>query len=386
MANGRGAYFGPDLFSSDNQFINVTAQSGLIFNTPARQGGFTTMLPSPERLDDRGGAGGEKTLGAARAARNGRGALVEGFGDAVLFNKIYVEIVDITADPNEHLGQSTDAGFITEELSYIVLIWNSYITASKDFTAVTAFSADGTTLTYPTLPQTITPGGDVQCALTIDIIGPALQDTTYRFTVDGGTDDISITGMRVLAMLPEPDWRNGVNHSYQYQTAMFQTARFSEQRRSLVDAPAHSTKANFVMAGAEAQRFFHNLSYGHDKIFGVPIYNELMIPTSVGLPAGSPTITLDTTKTDPSDMWNLNNTASYVAIIDHENALSEIKEVSSIGASTIVCTQNISTTFDEATARVYPIYFGLIKASTLQQRTDGIDTVKLDFTEFNNGG
>ena len=385
MAAGRGAYFGPSLFDDTDHFADMDLVSNIITRDMARTHyPVEELLPDLIKPEDISESAGQRTAGTPRASRAGRGYLAEGFSDDVLFNQIYVEIVDLTTSPNTHYGQSYDAEFITEEVSLVVLIWNSYLVLSKDFTAVSVTNPDGTSLTYPTLPQTIPPGGELQCPLTLEQVGPALQDTTYKFTTGGEEDEIQITGIRVLAMVPEPNWRNGIRHTYSYHTAMYQTERFREQRRSMVDLPIHSQSQDYLMIDAEAQQFFHRLSYGHDKIFGVPIYNELMIPTSTGLPQGDVTITLSAT-TDPDDMWNLNNGVEFIALIDHANNMAEIKEISSISSPNIVCTQNIVQDFDEKSTRVYPVFFGLVKAATLEQQSDGIDTVKMDFMEFDNG-
>jgi len=386
MAAGRGAYFGPSLFDTADHYLNVNSSSGSITQSMSRTHypleGQAQAAESPYALSE---SAGNRTYRTPRASRALRGWLAEGFGDDVLFNQIYVEIVDITSSPITHHGSEYNVGFITEELDYVVLIWNSYVSTTKSFTALSVINPDGITITYPTIPAAITPGGQLQLPVTIAKDGPAVQDTTYQLTIGGVQRTAAFAGLRVLAMIPEPNWRDGISHTFGYLTAMYQNDHYTEQRRSLLDSPAHSTSTDYIMVDEEAQEFFHSLSYGHNKVFAVPFYSELMIPTSTGLPQGDVTITIDTSQADPAAMWNLNNTAEYVALIDHTNRTAEIKEISSIASPNIVVTQNISGAFDEATTRVYPVYFGMVRAATLQQRTDGIDTVKLDFLEFNNG-
>jgi len=389
MAAGRGAYFGPSLFNTEDHFLNINAATGVVTGTMARTHyPLEATAPEAEKPYDEelGRAAGQHTAGAPRTEQNVRGWLEGGFGDDVLFNQIYVDIVDLSTDPNSHYGQSHDVGFITEEITtYTVLVWNSYLAASKSLTAISVVNSDGISLTYPSLPHVITPNGETQMPVTIAKNGPAVQDSTYTFTVGGVQRTAAFQGLRALAMVPEPDWRRGISHRFAFHTAMFQTERYHEQRRSMIDAPIHSTAANYLMLDDEAQQFFHRLSYGHDKVFAVPFYSEMMIPTDTGIPQGDVTLTLDTTQADPDDMWNLNNGVTYIAIIDHENRMAEIKKISSISSPNIVVTQNVAASFDEGSTRVYPIYFGLVRAATLQQESAGIDSVRLDFMEFNNG-
>lgn len=381
MADVRGVYFGPDLFSSDNQFLNVLALDGVVSTTPARQSSFVELAPDAERVFELGIAAGDKTDRPSPTLREGRGVLIDGFGDGVLFNEVYVEIVDLSESPNIHYGIQHDVGFITEDITLNILIWNAYLSSSKTWTALNVVDEDGTALTYPTLPQVITPGGEIQCDLTIYLSGPARQDTDHEFTIGGEVYTTTITGIRVISIAPEPNWRTGIEVKYEYQTAMYQTSRFVEQRRALVDVPFRASMLEYLMVGAVARKFFHNLSYGHDKVFGVPIYSELMVPIAV--PQGDVTITLSTAT---ASMWNLNNLCDYIAVVDHENDMVEIKEISSIGANSIVCSQDILQDFTVASTRIYPVFFGMVRAATLNQETDGIDSVKLDFMEFSNGG
>jgi hypothetical protein len=387
MAAGNGIYQGPSLFDTDDHYLDINYSVGIVNQTMERSGGLNELAPEAERTDDdRSAVSGDKVAATPRVARQLNGVYMEGFGDDVLFNNIYVEIADLTTDPNTHHGSSLDMGFITEALNYTVVVWNAYLSESKVFTALSETNPDGMTITTPSLPVSIPPGGEVQNPVVVDAVGPALQNTTYTFTVGGDDYTTTFTGMRVLAMIPEPDWHRGIRHGFNYETVMFQTERFREQRRSLVDLPIQSTMANYLMLTDEARNFFYLVSYGHDKVFGVPVYNELMIPTATGLPQGSATITIDTTQADPDDLWVLNNVAEYIIIVDHENNQAEIKQISSISSPTITVTQNITGDFDESTARVYPAYFATVKAITSRQATDNIDTVKLDFMEFENGG
>lgn len=385
MANSLSLYVGPDLESDSidiDQHLNMNAISGSIQTTPARTNALESYAADVEDVFDYGLAGGNQAAGAARTSVRHVGVHSEGFGDGVLFDDIYVEIIDATSVPSTHYGTEHDVGFITEEQTLTILIWNAYLSESKSLTDVTITSGTGVTLTYPSTPEIMTPGSTIQNTLVISETGPAVQDTDFDFTVGGLVRTANLTGLRVVAVLPNPNWRSGIRFKNQYHTVMFQTPRFHEQRRVMLDLPQRSSELDYLLTGTAMHRFLYNLSYAHDKILGVPIYQEIMRPTSTGLPAGSDTITLSDSTTSK---WELNNNCDYVVIIDHENAMSEIKEIDSITANTIVCTQNISATFDESTSRVYPIYFATLNSVGSSQQSDGVETIQVSFSEFKHG-
>lgn len=277
--------------------------------------------------------------------------------------------------------QLVAAGFITEELTYDISVWNAYQERSVEFTSVTGLSADGTDLDTPTLPHTITQSDDLILTLTINLAGPPIQATTYSLVVDAVTFGVEVTGIRVVGLIPDPNWGRGIMIRYRFETAMAVSPRFVEQRRPLMDAPYRDMTATYLLSDEEAHRFFYVLSYGHDKIFGLPIYNE-KLRCSV-IPNGGTTIT---TVTDTTNMYNLNNLSTHIAIVDHADGTSEIKEVSSVGANSIEVAQDISGTFDVDTTRVYPVVFATVASLRKQHATDNVETVAIEFAEFNNGG
>lgn len=289
-------------------------------------------------------------------------------GRDLIFERVWVE------------PRIVDAGFITEELTYDITVWNAYQERSVEFTSVASVSPDGTTLTTPTLPHDIRQGDDLTLTLIIDVDGPPTQSTTYTLVVDAVTFDVDVEGIRVVDLVPDPNWRGGLMLRYYFETAMYSSQRFVEQRRPLMDKPYRSAKANYLVSDEEAHRFFWVLAYGHDKVFGLPVYNEKMRCSSI--PNGGTTIT---TTTATTSMYNLNNLSTHVAIVDHNAGTSEIKEVASVAANSIVVSQAIAGTFDTNTSSVYPVIFVTIRSMQKQHATDDVETVAVEFAEFNNG-
>lgn len=297
------------------------------------------------------------------------GVLPFSAGRDLIFERVWVE------------PQRVEAGFITEELTYEISIWNAYQERSVEFTSMSSVASDGTSMPTPSLPVDIQQSDDVVLTLTIDQNGPPIQDTYYKPLVDGVLYSIYITGLRVLGFSPEPTWEKGVQIVYGFQTAMYQSIRFEEQRRALMDEPYTKLTATFPITSQDAHKLFYDLSYGHDKLFGVPIYNESMGVSSIT--AGSDTITVANAV---DNLYFLNNLATHIIVVDHGAGQTEIKEISSITPSdTITTTQDVVATFTAATTRVYPIFFGVVASVRSGHVTDDVVMVELSFEEFNNG-
>jgi hypothetical protein len=296
------------------------------------------------------------------------GVLPFSAGQHLIFERVWVEPVRV------------DAGFITEELTYSISIWNAFQSQSVAFTSMASVNPTGTSMPTPSLPVDIRQSDDILLTLTIDETGPPIQDTYYKPLVNGVLYSIYITGVRVLGLAPGPTWEKGIQIRYGFQTSVFQTERFEEQRRPLMDSPYRTVTASFPITSRDAHQFFYDLAYGHDKIFGVPIYNEMLLIDTIT--QGSATIT---TTTPTANMYNLNNLCTHVIVVDHGTGQAEIKQISSIGANSIVVTRTMVDDFEANSARVYPIFFGTIQSIRSGHLTDDVAVVELELEEFNHG-
>ena len=291
------------------------------------------------------------------------------FGEAVLFNRIWVE------------PSLIECGFITEDLQYNISIWNAWMYRQVQFTLVDSDDASGTDLTYPSLPHVLQVMSEEILTLDVYLDGPPVQDAFWYLEVDDAWYTIEVTGLRVLQCKPCPDWDKTIRLSGTFETVIFQTERFVEQRRPLIDAPERTLSASFLLTGDQGKEFYHQLLYAHDKVFGVPIYNELMLATSI--PNGGTVITLST---DTTYLYHLNNLCDHIAIIDHRNSLCEIKTIDSIAANSITVTQEIDGTFNANTAYVYPVFMGIVTRYDEAEHTEEHATLTIEFREYTSGG
>jgi hypothetical protein len=290
------------------------------------------------------------------------------FGDDNLFFSVWFEPFTI------------DAGFIVEDVQYSIKVWNAYFDVTKQITAINEVAPEGTELTHGALPITIAKFGDVTFTLTVLEEGPPVQATTYTFTVAGTDFTTEITGIRVVPFTHEPDYRQKIDIVMRFETAIARNKYFAEQRRPLRLKALWDVGVGGWAKGVAAQKLRNELSYGHDKVFGVPLYSEPCYPS--GAVTGQTTINCSN---DLSKHWYLNNQATYVVLIDHDSLDAEIKEVSSIGANAITLTRAVTKTFSWQNVMVYPVVLSVLRDISAQPETTDVLSFRLQFTEYKNG-
>lgn len=317
------------------------------------------------------GAGGGSHSGGTPAISPAAldGLLPHSFGDDQLFWRVWFAPEEI------------DAGFIVEEREWAVKVWNAHLDKTVEITSIVGTAMDGTELAPTDTPIDVGIFGERVYTLTVLRDGPPLQDTVYRFTIDSIVYDCHIIGTRVIAVFPEPNWRGPVRIGYTFETVVAQNKYFREQRRALRTNPLRQLKAEYLLDGIAAEKFGNDLTYGHDKVFGVPVYSE-HIYTSDTLTGQN---SFDASN-DISKHWNLQNLCDYIMIVDHGAGLAEVKEVASVVGSTITLERDIVLTFTPHRVIIYPVFFALLE--TLQSRgvTDGLENIMPTFTEYDDGG
>lgn len=287
----------------------------------------------------------------------------------LLYNRIWV------------FPQTIAAGFITEEQIHEITIWNAYLERSVDWTAIGVINENGTTFDYPTFPFTLPPTGDTVRDLTIEASGPPLQDTTWQITVDGLGFDVYTSGIRIVPLEPEPNWGRNIKMGYSFNTVMFNTERFFEQRRALQEISVRRASLNFVLKDYASARMFNRIAYGHDKIFGIPIYPEKLYPTAVT--QGTNTVNVSNST---EFMWNLKNRAAFIVIVDHENHVIEIKEFTQVNDYDIVLKTAIIESFDITRTVVYPCLFATVQSVKYGEPSSHVRTAAIEFKEYLSSG
>lgn len=290
--------------------------------------------------------------------------------DETLFGRVYV-------DPLE-----ANPGFITENRDYAIVVWNADLENISTITSVSVLNQDGTTLTYSALPKDIPRGYDEVMTLTVLGEGPPTQDTQYTIVVGSYSYEVDVQGIRAVPLEADPDWAAGISIDYAWLTAMgFNPRYYKEQRRPMTILPWRNISATFALSGNSAMKFSNSLRYGKDKVFVVPIFTEQILCSNIA--TGTDSITPSNAY---DEYYNLNNNCTHVLFLDLASLTSEIKEISSVGASTITFASNITGTFDAASTVIYPAVFSTIRNISSKGETSNLEVIRLSFEEFKKSG
>jgi len=298
-------------------------------------------------------------------ATDNKSAYGSNYGDSFIFERIWVQPLEI------------DVGFIVEDSQWYIQVWNASRFDPASVTDISVFNPDGTQLTYDALPNVMPIFGDVNYLLEVFNIGPPLQDTIYRFTVEGLDYDSHITGIRVLPFDLDPNWDTGIRIGYNFQTTIFKSKRLNEQRRPLGDDSWFSTAFKADASGNQSRINFNQISYGKDKVFGVPVFTEKIEPTSLAQ-GGTSIYTND----DLTKMYNLCCRTDFVILVDHINGLSEVKKIDSLDVGLINLEQPISDDFQQETTYVYPCMFCYLNSYRAGNITTDMNEVSVNFEEY----
>lgn len=173
----------------------------------------------------------------------------------------------------------------------------------------------------------------------------------------------------------EPDWSNGLELSYGFQTVVSTSPRFVEQRRPLFPYPIRSLSCSFVLEGEYGQELINKLTYGKALLLCVPIFTEPIFATAITAGLSSITVTEDL-----SYCWNIQN-CDYAVVINFVTGSRQMLKVSSASGVTIPLSEAIETTFDADESVIYPAFAGIIKSFKKTDITDLIASIDCEFEE-----
>ena len=189
----------------------------------------------------------------------------------------------------------------------------------------------------------------------------------------------TVNGSALIPLPYAPNWENGINLSYTFETAQFVSEQSAEQRRPLQSRERRIMEVDYLLDGTEAQQMMYDLAHGKDKVFGVPIYPETLIVSGFGYQLLSVVNALD--------YWNLNNYADYIFLFEPVSRLYETVELAGLGDTVIVLEYVLQESFTANKTYVYPLFFGYLTTEpVLEPYTDQLYTVSLTFAEYLDGG
>jgi len=308
---------------------------------------------------------------------------IESEGNPVMYGRLFDAALDVSVGDNliYHrvwvLPLLIEAGFITEETEHDIKIWNADYNNDATITGVVAILPDGTTFSLDSFPVVMGVDAEYIYIMTVEQKGPPVQDTYYTITIDGVEYTIYVTGTRVIIIDREPEWRMPPEMKYSFQTVIAISTTYDEQRRSLTNSMIRESVVKFVLQNSAASQFAHKLMYGHDKVFGIPIFSEISILDS-GVSTGDMTLDLVSSCVDH---WNLNNIATHILIVNYEDEVAEIKELDTVDPTQIVLTRALVEDFS-AGSTIYPCFFASLQGISSTGITDNLARIDTQFREY----
>ena len=246
-------------------------------------------------------------------------------------------------------------GLVSEELTAEVNVWNAHFTKTVDITALDDPLDAGLQIETPTLPTTLNTNQDISYTVTISMAGPAEQDTTYEWTVDGILFDTLVTGTRLILFEFDVDWSRPERIIYEYFTTIYRAPTSHEQRRSLISDVTRNSSLKLTLGGLDAARYVNLLRYGRGRYFLVPIFSEYF--NTSGTLTGATTIN---SAIDLTYLWNLQNYCDNIILVDYGNRLIEAKEIETISGNSVVVTKAIANSFDPDTTCIFPAFICMV--------------------------
>ena len=119
-------------------------------------------------------------------------------------------------------------------------------------------------------PESVVPAGALKGLLTVLPSGPAQQDTTYTFVTGIGERSLTITASRLLLFPFWPDWSDGLEIDYAFDTVLTRGENGDEQRRPLAKRPLRTLRATIWGDGVNGQRLHHLVQHGKRPARRVP--------------------------------------------------------------------------------------------------------------------
>jgi hypothetical protein len=272
--------------------------------------------------------------------------------------------------------QHIDFALINEEMSNVISIWNAYIDRSVELTTINDPGESGLFLSTVTTPFSMTPNYEVTLTVTAYPSGPAVQETTYSFLVDGLTFETLVEGWRIIQWLVHPDWSQGVTIEYAFKTILSANPkRANEQRRPLYDKWLRAAEFQLWEKGRAAHRALNDVNAHAGKIFAVPIWPERCTTNSTIFQQTALVI-----NEDLSTKINMLNT-QYIIVIDPVLRLGEVKEVSNITGQVVTVGLSFKVNFAPSRAVIYPVFLGILENSGPRSLTDNVLSMGMRFQE-----
>lgn len=255
-------------------------------------------------------------------------------------------------------------GNIFADLTKNTSMWSAFLT-TNNISAILKSGLESLTLVSPTAPYLAQPLEIVPLVIDVPLSGEPTIVGDYTFTLDSGTEILTITGSRVILWPFMPDL--SFSEERQWLTDVFE-GYGAETRNSIRETPRISLPYKYILRTRREFIYAKNIAeiLAGFKI-ALPLATDYL---QVGvITAADTSITIDTTNLEVVEGGNIILWESYL--------LTEVLEVQSIVGNLVTFTSPVINTY--ANAWIMPAYFGYSESGVNFRLTAG-QPAKADIT------
>lgn len=224
-----------------------------------------------------------------------------------------------------------------------ISVWNAYF-VPHTLEEITITDGDGLTLSQPQpTPVVYGPLQELIYTLSVSTEGPPTVDAEVLFDFDSIDIPVPVTGVRIVAWIWEPNWKQPVLTRLAWNTDIITSDDASEQRRQLREYPRVSWEFLYDIQD-DQRRLFENVIYGWGgRVWSLPVPEDVQ-QLSVEVVDGADVIPAQTDGYD----FHVDGLGILIG-----NGAYESIEIETIAADHITIKRPLSRTWPAGT-RLYP--------------------------------
>lgn len=290
------------------------------------------------------------------------GRAITGFRASSFFDQWYNTI---------HVSpQTLDLGNIVSVQTQNLYVWNAYF-EPKTLGDIQGLDEGMQVSGQPDPPLEFRAQQERAWVLSVTPTGPANLDAEVLFIFGDVQVGAHVTGSRIVAWLPRPDWSDGILERLSWLTDMLQSESLVEQRRALRTAPRRQFEADFVVEGRERQALDVALYGWGARMWALPIWPDIQwLDSPIALGA----------EFIPCQTVNLDFRVGGLLILRDESALNfEAAEVAAIDTAGLSVSRPLQQAWPAGT-RLYPARTAQLEEQPeLTRKTDRLSQLSAKF-------
>ena len=246
-----------------------------------------------------------------------------------------------------------DLGNILSSSQRIITLWNAYFD-QRTLSVANILPGQGMQLVLPpgvSIPYEVKPLEQLKFQLNVSLSGPPSIDNRLRFTIEGFTYDIPITGRRIVLFPFKPNWNSPMDETFSAKSWLMESADGNEQTGSLWGDKLRRMLEYSIAVADEDQEVLENLLFTwSSRFFGVPHWAE-ETTLNAAVNAGNTVLSFET------DGRSFENDGFVVLYNDAYD--NEIRQIDTVVGTTVTLATGVLKRW-EAGTKIYPAFVGLM--------------------------